>query len=142
MKKGYLDKAKQFENPNTYHEGYTKSKADYYKSVSEKEHYNKEITSKQIVIDVEKEFWKHLAQLSWKWDEPNLDVKPWRIGDRQLILVCPECDLPLKSVPVKLIGVDTTIQSLVEASKTTIKKHIEQDRCKAIGKAIPKAISE
>ena len=141
MKKGYISDH-QFKDPAT--KGYPKTKDDYYKSVSEHNHQlskHRAVTPKQV--DIEEEFWAKLVQLNWKLNTTlGIAMTTWIGNSTHLMLVCPECDVPLRSIPVKNIGVSESISGLVRMSKSSIVKHMEEDRCQAKGKAIPKEVAK
>ena len=138
MNKNYLDLVKKFDKPRV-NEGYSLSKDEHYQNLNKKKKYdyNKPLHSRETELDVEQEFWKYLASLNWKWGDSSLDTTTWKKGNTELILVCPNCDIRLSSIPVKVILFKTTIQTLAESSKPTIKKHIEDYSCKAISEDIP-----
>jgi uncharacterized C2H2 Zn-finger protein len=129
MKKGYLELASQYRQENKFkkakdsvtHEGYLKSRQDYYRHVSQVQYYQK--------LNVEQIFWEKLVQLGWKWRSED--------DHKNLILQCPECDEMLKNVAVSSIELVKSVDKLVIEAPQLIESH-SKAICKAIAKAPPK----
>jgi hypothetical protein len=139
MKKGYISDH-QFKDPAI--KRYPKTKDEYDKARSEHNRYSREaLTPKKV--DIEKEFWEKLVQLNWKLNTTSgIANTKWIGNSTHLMLVCPECDVPLRSIPVKNIGVSESISGLIGMSKSSVVKHMEEDRCQAKGKAISKEVAK
>jgi hypothetical protein len=88
--KGYLDLAKQYQQPRWEEVKIPTSKEEFYSSVSSNQE-SKKMTDKQV----EELFWDKLVNLGWRKTEIFSDSKG---SFTQFVLVCQDCDKAMYSM--------------------------------------------